>query len=166
GVQVKNATLNSSAGAITVSASTGDIVLEGTAKLTAVDNISIRALSGAVTGGTSEVHSAGGATEVSAGFGNLTLGAANYTAATNLSLSTTDGQLSVGNGAKLEATGNITLNGSATSGDAVSVSGGTLSAVNGSLVLNGTANNGAGVKVQNATLNASSLAVNGSSQSG
>ncbi|EOC8587453.1 hypothetical protein ACI5ME_004990, partial [Salmonella enterica subsp. enterica serovar Minnesota] len=167
GVQVKNATLNSTGGGITVSASTGNITLAGSAKLTAVNDVSIRALSGAVTGGTSEVNSTSGAINVSAGTGALTLGAVNYTAATNLSLSTTLGQLSVGSGAKLEAkAGNITLNGSATSGDAVSVSGGTLSAVNGSLVLNGTANNGAGVKVHNATLNASSLAVNGSSQSG
>ncbi|MMT24503.1 filamentous hemagglutinin N-terminal domain-containing protein, partial [Salmonella enterica subsp. enterica serovar Oranienburg] len=166
GVQVTNATLNSSAGAITVSASTGNIVLGGTAKLTAVDNISIRALSGAVTGGKSEVSSTSGAINVSAGTGALTLGAVNYTAGTNLSLETTSGLLSVGSNASLQAAGDINLNGSATSGDAVSISGGTLSAANGSLNLNGTANNGAGVKVQNATLNASSLAVNGSSQSG
>ncbi|EAA8523188.1 hypothetical protein K9D89_005048, partial [Salmonella enterica] len=155
-----------SAGAITVSASTGNIVLGGTAKLTAVDNISIRALSGAVTGGKSEVSSTSGAINVSAGTGALTLGAVNYTAGTNLSLETTSGLLSVGSNASLQAAGDINLNGSATSGDAVSISGGTLSAANGSLNLNGTANNGAGVKVQNATLNASSLAVNGSSQSG
>ncbi|EJK2399769.1 hypothetical protein NK556_004912, partial [Salmonella enterica] len=154
------------AGAITVSASTGNIVLGGTAKLTAVDNISIRALSGAVTGGKSEVSSTSGAINVSAGTGALTLGAVNYTAGTNLSLETTSGLLSVGSNARLQATGDINLNGSATSGDAVSISGGMLSAANGSLNLNGTANNGAGVKVQNVTLNASSLVVNGSSQSG
>ncbi|ELM0421703.1 filamentous hemagglutinin N-terminal domain-containing protein, partial [Salmonella enterica] len=164
-VETNSVTLNSSAGAVNVTAQGGDFLL-GAGNISAQTDITLNASGKAdLTNGT--LNSSAGAVNVTAQGGDFLLGAGNISAQTDITLNAS-GKADLNGGTLNSTAGNISVSAvSTTSADGISLSdNGSVSAANGTVTLQGSSATGVGVKVYNATLNASSLAVNGSSQSG
>ncbi|ENH4346615.1 hypothetical protein ABV546_004954, partial [Salmonella enterica] len=137
-----NTTLNSTAGAVNVTAKDGDITL-GAGNISAVNNITLNASGKAdLTNGT--LNSSSGAVSVTAQGGDFLLGAGNISAQTDITLNAS-GKADLNGGTLNSTAGNISVSAvSTTSADGISLSdNGSVSAVNGTVTLQGSSATGA-----------------------
>ncbi|ECS8394404.1 hypothetical protein HAR05_005224, partial [Salmonella enterica] len=160
-------TLNSSSGAVNVTAQGGDFLL-GAGNISAVNDITLNA-SGKADLTNATLNSSSGAVNVTAQGGDFLLGAGNISAVNDITLNAAAGVVSIGAANLTSVNGGININGvAAGGGTGIAITGSSsdkanIRAENGTVSLSGTSVSGSGLKLDNVVLNAANAVFTGSS---